>query len=158
MPRTAIAALVAILFPAVAAPAGACAAPPRRSAGPFMVRIVRQKMESRYDLAWTSLYPLHQRVASLEAYVACESLVPSPGTLINVRSVRNVPESIRVSGRTTTIATRAVTVSVTVLSPLSPFPVRVVETFHAVPVSGHWTWILSPDQYQSYSDGACPYS
>jgi hypothetical protein len=132
---------------------------PPDPAGKYMVSVVRDKIESRYSSAWETLYPPHQRVASLEAYVACESLVPSPGTLVGVKALRIFNETIHVAGQRLPISTRAVKVRVSVASPLvGLIPVVIVQTFHAVRVSRHWTWILSSDQYANYSAGACPYS
>ena len=52
---------------------------PAEPAGKYMAGIVEQKITNQYDLAWQSLYPPHQRVASLDAYVGCESLTPAAG-------------------------------------------------------------------------------
>lgn len=132
---------------------------PAEPAGSYMVSIVKQKLESDYATAWQSLYPPHQRVASLEAYVGCESLVSSPGTLLGVKVLRTFDERIRVAGRYPKVSTRAVRVRVTVSSPNFPlFPVVVDQTFHAVAVKRHWRWILSPDQYANYRAGVCPYA
>ena len=38
---------------------------PAEPAGKYMAGIVEQKITNQYDLAWQSLYPPHQRVASL---------------------------------------------------------------------------------------------
>jgi hypothetical protein len=153
---TAAAAAVAL---AISGSAGAHAdARPHGSAGRFMVKIVREKVEGRYDLAWQRLYPLHQQVASLDAYVACESLVPSPGTLAGVRVLRTFGETIQVAGQPQPIKTRAVRLRIRILSSVWPVPIAVVQTFHAIAVSGRWTWILSSDQYDYYSAGVCPYA
>jgi hypothetical protein len=132
---------------------------PAEPAGSYMASIVKQKLDNDYASAWQTLYPPHQRVASLEAYVACESLVPSPGTLVGVRVLRTFNERIRVAGALKRVRTRAVRVRVSVSLPDFPlFPVVVDQTFHAVAVKRHWRWILSPDQYANYSAGVCPYS
>jgi hypothetical protein len=132
---------------------------PAEPAGKYMVSVVRQKMESRYALAWETLYPPHQRVASLEAYVTCESLLPSPGTLIGVQALRVFNQSIHVAGRRGSILTKAIKVRVSVTSPMvGLIPVLVVQTFHAVRVGTSWSWILSADQYANYSAGVCPYA
>ena len=131
---------------------------PTEPAGTYMTTVVRQKLASEYDLAWQSLYPSHQRVATLEAYVGCESLVPRPGTLVAVKVLRVFDERISVAGGARKLKTRAVRVRVAVASPEFPlFPVTIVNTFHAIAVDGRWTWILSRDQYAYYSAGTCPY-
>ena len=121
-----------------------------------MAEIVRQKIEGEYAQAWESLYPAHQRVASRDAYVACESLVPSTGSLVGVRAMRVFFERIRVAGRSRMIGSKAVRVRVSVLPTGWLVPVVVSQTFHAIAVGGRWTWILSADQYGYYSAGTCP--
>ena len=131
---------------------------PTEPAGTYMTTIVRQKLAGEYDLAWQSLYPLHQQVATLETYVGCESLVSRPGTLVAVKVMRVFNERIRVAGEPRNRKTRAVRVRVAVAAPAFPlFPVIIVETFHAIAVDGQWAWILSRDQYAYYSAGTCPY-
>src|SRR5215210_56779 len=82
------------------------------SAGKYMVSVVKEKMNGEYALAWQTLYPPHQHVASLDAYVGCESLIPSAGTLLGVRVVRTSNETIHIAGRRKAIVTRAVRVRV----------------------------------------------
>jgi hypothetical protein len=131
---------------------------PAEPAGTYMTTIVKQKLASEYGLAWQSLYPPHQRVATLDAYVGCESLVQRPGTLVAVKVLRVFNERIRVAGEPDKLMTRAVRVRVAIASPAFPlFPVTIVNTFHAIAVDGRWTWILSRDQYAYYSAGTCPY-
>jgi hypothetical protein len=132
---------------------------PAEPAGKYMTEVVQQKLANEYDLAWQSLYPPHQRVASHDAYVGCESLVPLAGTLVGIKVVRVFDERIRVAGAQRKLKTRAVRVRVAVASPVfTLFPVTVVQTFHAVAVDRQWKWILSRDQYAYYSAGACPYA
>lgn len=160
MNRLACMGIAAVAGLAIVGGAGAHAnpRPPESGAGRFMVSVVRQKMQGRYDLVWQSLYPAHQRVASREAYVACESLIPSPGRLAGVRTLRVFRERIDVAGQTRPVLSNAVIVRVRVRSPLLPVTIRIVQTFHAIRVGGRWTWILSPEQYEYYSTGACPYA
>jgi hypothetical protein len=159
--RLGLAPLATILVIAVAA--GAAGADrgirPVEPAGTYMTTIVKQKLANEYGLAWQSLYPPHQRVATLEAYVGCESLVPRPGTLISVKVLRVFDERIAVAGQRRKRNTRAVRVRVSIASPeFTLFPVTIVQTFHAIAVDRRWTWILSREQYAYYSAGACPYS
>lgn len=131
---------------------------PAEPAGKYMTRIVKEKLEADYDLAWQSLFPPHQRVASLEAYVGCESLIPRPGTLVAIKVLRVFDERIRIAGEPRTLKTRAVRVRVDLASPLLPLlPVTIVRTFHAIAVEGQWRWILSLNQYTYYRAGTCPY-
>jgi hypothetical protein len=131
---------------------------PAEPAGKYMTGIVKLKLANDYGRAWQSLYPRHQRIAPVDAYVACESLVPPAGTLVGLRVLRTFDESIRVAGERHKVKTRAVRVRVAVASPAFPlFPVTVAQTFHAIAVDGRWRWILSEDQYGYYSEGTCPY-
>jgi hypothetical protein len=68
-PRLGLAPLAAILVIAFAAgPARAeRGIRPVEPAGTYMTTIVKQKLANEYGLAWQSLYPPHQRVATLEA-------------------------------------------------------------------------------------------
>jgi len=123
-----------------------------------MVSVVKQKLSSDYAAAWKTLYPAHQRIASRDAYVACENLAPDAGTMLSVRSLRTYNEKIPVAGKGGMTQTKAVDVRVTVDSPLVRFSVVIEQTFHAIKVSGRWRWILSHDQYRYYSAGECPYA
>jgi hypothetical protein len=127
-------------------------------AGRFMTEIVREKLEGDYGRAWESLHPAHQGVVSRDAYVACESLVPSPGDLVGIRATRVFSERIRVAGASRRIRSRAVRVRVSVVPTGLLVPMVVSQTFHAIAVRGRWTWILSADQYEYYSAGTCPYA
>ena len=128
-------------------------------AGTDMTAIVKQKLASEYGLAWQSLYPPHQRVATLEARCRLREPRTRTGTLVAVKVLRVFNERIRVAGEPGKLKTRAVRVRVAVASPEFPlFPVTIVNTFHAIAVDGQWTWILSRDQYAYYSAGTCPYS
>jgi hypothetical protein len=130
---------------------------PAEPAGPYMVSVVKQKLSSDYAAAWQTLYPAHQRIATRDAYIACERLAPDAGTMRSVRALRTYNERIPVAGKGGMTATKAVDVRVTVDSPLVAFPVVIEQTFHAIKVSGRWRWILSIDQYRYYSAGECPY-
>jgi hypothetical protein len=150
---------------AVAALAGAGVAQgdrglrPAEPAGEYMTGIVKEKLTNQYDVAWQSLYPAHQRVASLDAYVGCESLTPSAGDLVALKVQRVFDERIAVAGVARKVLTRAVRVRVVIASPVfTMFPVAIVQTFHAIAVAGQWRWILSRDQYAYYSSGSCPYA
>jgi len=152
-------AVAGVAFAAIGAAQADRGVRPAEPAGKYMAGIVEQKITNEYDLAWQSLYPPHQRVASRDAYVACESLTPAAGDLIGVKVLRTFDERIRVAGLQRKLMTRAVRVRVKVVSPYTtPFPVTIEQTFHAIAVKGQWKWILSADQYAYYSEGTCPYA
>jgi hypothetical protein len=131
---------------------------PAEPAGKYMTGVVKLKLANEYELAWESLYPRHQRIASLEAYTACESLTPPAGNFVAIKALRTFDERIRIAGEKRKVMTRAVRVRVAVAVPTFPFPIMIDQTFHAVAIDGQWKWILSADQYEYYSEGTCPYS
>src|SRR5262249_7763588 len=99
---------------------------PAEPAGEYMTDVVKQKLATQYDLAWQSLYPPHQRVASLDAYVACEGLTPDAGTVVGVKVLRVFDEKIAVAGAKRKLMTRAVKMRVVVASPVfTSFPVTI---------------------------------
>jgi hypothetical protein len=131
---------------------------PAEPAGKYMTGVVKQKLANQYDVAWQSLYPPHQRVASLDAYVACESLTAPAGPLVAIKVMRTFNERIRIAGTSRKVLTRAVRMRVGVAVPEFPFPIMIDQTFHAIAVAGQWKWILSADQYAYYSEESCPYA
>jgi hypothetical protein len=126
-----------------------------RGAGPFLVRMIEEKMAGRYADAWSSLYPFHQRVVSRADYVACERLLPFDGHLESVTVVRVVAGPVAVAGLARPVAGAAVTMRVVVRWPGLAKPVVIVDTMHAVAAHGRWTWILSPDRFALYRGRGC---
>jgi hypothetical protein len=168
MSRIAIAVLVAALL-APSATAGIPSAPKLQGSGrahrwsrsdqnaaAFMVTLVRQKLADQNVAAWRTLYPAHQLIASVDAFVACQGSIPSMGTLVSVRAMRVKSEPVRIAGEAAPFSSKAVTVRVAVHIADWPTPVVVVETMHAIAVDGNWRWILSASQYEAYSADACP--
>jgi len=131
---------------------------PAEPAGKYMTGVVKQKLGNEYDLAWQSLYPPHQRIATLDAYVACESLTAPAGPLVAIKVMRTFDERIRIAGTSRKVMTRAIRMRVAVAVPQFPFPIIIDQTFHAIAVAGQWKWILSADQYAYYRAGGCPYA
>ena len=129
---------------------------PAEGPGLFMSSLIRQKATGQYDLAWKSLHPLHQEVAPEKIYVRCENLTVFPGHLIKVSVVRVKNEPVLIAGEKDSVASKAVTLRVSVNSPGIPRPVVVTDTYHAVAVDGHWTWILTKDNFAQYKAGRCP--
>jgi hypothetical protein len=140
---------------------GASARAPRphdEGAGSFMRTVVAEKLARRLDLAWDTLYPRHQQVASRTAFVDCENLIPWPGAdSSSVRVLRVFPQRIRVAGEARKVDTTAVRVRATGVASGLPLPFVVEQTSHVLRVRGQWKWILSADQYAFYSAGTCPY-
>jgi hypothetical protein len=154
--------LTALLSPAIVVAAGCGGggstgtAAPEQGAGLFMSSLIREKATGQYDLAWKSLHPRHQEVAPEKVYVRCENLTVFPGHLIKVSVVRVIDEPVRIAGETESVPSKAVTLRVAVNSPGIPRPVVVNDTYHAVAVDGHWTWILTKENFAQYKAGTCP--
>jgi hypothetical protein len=121
-----------------------------------MSSLIREKAMGQYDLAWESLHPLHQEVAPEKVYVRCENLTVFPGHLIRVSVVRVIDEPVQIAGETESVPSKAVTLKVSVNSPGIPRPVVVKDTYHAVAVEGHWTWLLTKKNFAQYKAGTCP--
>jgi hypothetical protein len=120
--------------------------------------IAREKLTRQFEVAWASLYSPDQEVATREAYVACESLVPWSGRVAFVRVVHVFNERIWIAGAPQRLPTKAVRMRVTVVATSVPIPVVIAQTFHAIRVGGDWRWILSQGQYAYYCAGTCPYA
>jgi hypothetical protein len=121
-----------------------------------MSSLIRQKATGQYELAWKSLHPLHQEVAPERIYVRCENLTVFPGRLIKVSVLNVKDEPVRIAGEKASVASKAVTLRVSVNSPGIPRPVVVKDTYHAIAVDGHWTWILTRENFAEYKAGHCP--
>jgi hypothetical protein len=129
---------------------------PDQGPGLFMTSLIREKATGQYDLAWKSLHPLHQEVAPEKVYIRCENLTVFPGRLVKVSVVQVKDEPVLIAGEKDSVASKAVTIKVKVNSPGIPKPVVVKDTYHAVAVDGHWTWILTKDNFAQYKAGRCP--
>ena len=126
------------------------------SAERFFLETVEDKLRGDWDRAWESLYPLHQRIATRNAFVRCEARTPfsAPLQALHVVDVRDA--NVRVAGRPRPVPGVAVHVVVELrwYGPRDPIVFR--HTFHLVAVHGRWAWLLSPSRYRLYERHACP--
>jgi hypothetical protein len=154
---TASAALLAAAALAVASagPSKAVAWPALRTAGPFLLDEIRMKVDGRWGVAWSSLYPLHRLVASRSAFVRCETRDPFVLPVDSMRVLRVSRTAVRVPGLARVVSGVAVTLRTTFLGPGPRDPIVFTHTFHLVPVHGRWTWLLSLQRYRLYRNGAC---
>jgi len=129
---------------------------PTSGAGLFMTSLIREKATGQYGLAWKSLHPFHQRIAPRGEYVHCENLTAFPGRLLKVSVVRVQSEPVLIAGEQRTVSSKAVTIRVSVDYPGIDKPVTLTDIYHAVAVAGHWTWILTPGNFDQYRSGHCP--
>ena len=132
------------------------AAPALGDPAAFIVRTTHEKLAGRYANAWASLYPSHKLVAPRDLYVRCEARMPFPGKIVSIRALSKWREPVSIAGLARKIPGEAVRIRAIVRTPMLTAPITVTHTFHAVPVEGHWTWILSPSRFRLYSGGGCP--
>ncbi|HKT45233.1 MAG TPA: hypothetical protein VJQ85_10560 [Gaiellaceae bacterium] len=150
--RTSAAAGIVVAALAFAAPAARAAA--LRSAGPFLLDDIRYKADGKWSLAWDTLYPAHQLVASRATYVRCEESTPFAAPLQSAEVVGVRRAAVHVPGGPTLEgATVTVRISVPFYGPRDP--IVFTHTFHVVPVDGHWTWLLSAERYAVYRHDGC---
>lgn len=125
------------------------------SARRFFLTTIDEKVRGDWASAWTSLYPLHQRVATRDAYIRCETRTPFSAPLERLRIVDVRSADVRVPGLRRTVPGIALTVTVALrwYGPRDPVVFR--HTFHLVPVHGRWAWLLSPSRYRLYAHGEC---
>jgi hypothetical protein len=154
--------LLIVCGAAAIAPLAACGgssnseAQPDQDPGLFMAALIREKATGQYELAWKSLNPLHQRVASRTDYIQCENQTVFPGVLKRVEVIGVKDDPVVIAGETDSVAAKAVTLRVSVNSPGIRKPVVVTDTYHAVPVHGRWTWLLTRENFAEYKAGRCP--
>jgi hypothetical protein len=128
---------------------------PRAGPGRFIARLVTQKALGRYEGAWKTLHPFHKQVATRAEYVDCERLLPFPGLLKSVKVTRVFDDPVLIAGMTAPVPSKGVTVRAAVWTPITS-TVVVTHTFHAVRANGGWTWILTPERFETYAADTCP--
>jgi len=124
------------------------------TAAPSFLAEVRAKLSGRWADAWQTLYPMHQEVAPLSTYVACEQstgFAVEP-TAVFVEQVRKA--DVAVPGLARRIPGVALWVRATFPSG-SHDPIVVDHVFHLVPFAGSWRWLLSRAEYMAFSAGTC---
>jgi hypothetical protein len=152
LPAAALAAAAVVVVLPTAPARGAW--PPLTTAGPFLRAEIGVLVAGRYDDAWRSLYPAHQLLVSQADYVRCERALPFAAPFRSARVLRVRRAAVRVPGTLRPVAGVAVTMRIGVR--YGRDGIAFTHTFHLVPVSGRWTWLLSPQRYRLYRSGACP--
>lgn len=156
---TAIVAAVAVAVTRTDAPSSPRSAdaqtPSLSSAGVFIVGELQEKLDGRWSRAWSSLYPLHQRVAVKPVYVRCERATPflSRTLAFGILSVRRA--RVRVAGLARSLAGVAVKLRVRIAWYGPRDPIVLTPTLHVVAVDGHWRWLLSSESYSMYRHAGC---
>jgi hypothetical protein len=163
--RAAIAILAAVVAAAGAAvgrtdassPAAVAPRPaPTLSSGrAFVLNELRQKLDGRWSQAWSSLYPLHQRVAVKAVYVRCERGTPFLSRTLTFGILRAKRALVHVPGRSKSVPGAAITLRVALAWYGPRDPIVLKPTLHIVAVGGHWRWLLSNTSYRMYRHAAC---
>jgi hypothetical protein len=130
-------------------------APSLRTAGPFLVGEIDDKIHGRWGRAWHKLYPAHQDVAPLRVFVRCETETPLPAQLQSIRVVALHHSLVSVPGRRSPLPGAAVTVRVELAWYGPRDPITFDSTFHLVPLNGRWRWLLSAGRYAFYRHDGC---
>jgi hypothetical protein len=134
---------------------GETSAQPSETPSHFVSRTVATLARDDYAGAWTSLYPPHQDVAPRDEYVACEQKTPLAWKIRSLRVVRVVDRMVHVPGISDDVAAKAVTLRLRVFATSAGTEEAFSHTFTAVPVDAQWRWILTPSQYDRYSNDTC---
>jgi hypothetical protein len=120
---------------------------------------VNQNVLGQYGRSWDSLHPFHQAVVSRSRYVDCQSRgdEDTAGYTVDKTEVLDqYDEPVRIPGQPKDVPSKAVTLRLSVGSPLLKKPVKYTRTVHAVAVNGEWRWILPPEDYRAYKAHRCP--
>jgi hypothetical protein len=155
--RVALAALSATLaLCAAGCGGGSTDAAPTQDPGAFLREVVRERATGEYGRAWDALHPSHKLAVSRRRYVLCELLTPLPGRLESIRVLGVKDEPVVIAGQHDSTPSKAVTLRVSVQVPFFTKRVKVTTTSHAVAVHGHWTWLLTRDNFETYRAKGCP--
>jgi hypothetical protein len=118
----------------------------KESAKAFVQRITTEFSRGQSGRLWDQLAPADQAVVSRARYTACEG---NEGfTLRAVKVLDSYSEPVDVDGASE--HSDAVTLQVTSDTGVT------TATIHAVPIGGHWHWILSSADRSAFSSGKCP--
>jgi hypothetical protein len=129
--------------------------PTLSSAGVFLTAELREKLDGRWSRAWSSLYPLHQRVAVKPVYVRCERATPFLARTLTFGILHVRRARVRVAGLARSLPGAAVTLRVRIAWYGPRDPIVLTPTLHVVAVDGHWRWLLSSSSYRMYRQAAC---
>jgi hypothetical protein len=129
--------------------------PALSSAGIFLVGELRAKLDGHWSRAWSSLYPLHQRVAVKPVYVRCERTTPFLAQTLTFGVLRIRRSRVHVPGLPGSLPGAAVTLRVRLAWYGPRDPIVLTPTLHVVAVGGRWRWLLSRSSYRMYRQAAC---
>jgi hypothetical protein len=147
----AFAAVVALSL-ALAVGASATPAASHESAGSFMTRILREELNGQWGQQWAELHPGHKKLISRAQYIACSrELATNIGTgRETYRVLATADDAIDIFG-VPQHAAKLVTIRFHTPGNSTTPTYRL----HAVPVGGHWTWVLGGRFLRAVQRGQC---
>jgi len=122
------------------------------SAGAFMTRILREELNGQWAQQWSELHPGHKKLISREQYIACSrQLATNIGTgRETYRVLATADDAIDIFG----VPQHAAKL-VTIRFHTPGNSTRPTYRLHAVPVRGHWTWVLGGRFLRAVQHGQC---
>lgn len=135
--------------------AASAPAPTLSSARSFLLQELQYKLDGRWSKAWSSLYPLHQRVAVKAVYMRCESSTPFLSKTLGFGILGIRRTRVHVPGRAQSVPGAAVKLRVALAWYGPRDPIVLTPTLHVVAVGGRWRWLLSSESYSMYRHEAC---
>ena len=125
--------------------------------GDFLRRHLEYELSGEFARSWDDLHPAHQEVVTRERYAECRAeLFERSGPTTELRSF----EVIEVADDTAPIpgidepSSTAVTAEITI--GVNGDSRSALDTLHAVPVDGRWTWVFPERVYDAYASGSSP--
>ena len=118
--------------------------------GAAQVRLLEDLYGGRYDRAWASLHPAHQRIAPRARFVRCAGQVAPRGELESIEVLDVFDDDGTFEGIGEADA-EAVRLRVTSFEGDS-------DTFvnHAIRVGERWRWVLNDESVEAYRRNRCP--
>jgi hypothetical protein len=119
-------------------------------AGAAQVQLLEDLYGDRYERAWESLHPAHQRIAPRARFVRCAGQVTPRGQLESIEVLDVFDDDATFEGIDEGDA-RAVRLRVTSFEGDS-------DTFvnHAIRVGERWRWVLNDESVEAYRRNRCP--
>lgn len=141
-----VVALIALLAAACAGGSSGGTATGTESAAGFVQRITTEFSRGQSGRLWDELAPADQAIVSRARYTACQG---NEGFVLKqVKVLDSYSEPVEVDGASE--HSDAVTLQVTSDTGVT------TATIHAVPIGGHWHWILSSADRAAFHSGKCP--
>jgi hypothetical protein len=118
--------------------------------GAAQVALLENLYGGRYDRAWLTLHPAHQRIAPKARFVRCAQRVAPRGDLESIEVLDVFDDDAPIAG-IADAEERAVRLRVTSFEGDS-------DTFvnHAVRAGDRWLWVLNDEAVEAYRRGRCP--